>query len=124
MTSEKDLRKIVSSEAELRIRPLDELRQKYPGLTPDDWDRISGLVETWPIPDLPEPDDDYPEWQVGKLSIVTGIEPGAVGLEWEDREDTGRGTVTRWQYLTPSQVQSIIAAHYRGRTRNEWRNGA
>lgn len=64
------------------------------------------------LPDLPEPDNTYPEWQVGNQSIVKGIHAGAVGLEWEDREDTGRGTVTRTLYLTSEQVQAIIAAHY------------
>lgn len=64
------------------------------------------------LPDLPEPDNTYPEWKIGNQSIVKGIHPGAVGLEWEDREDTGRGTVTRTLYLTSEQVQAIIAAHY------------
>ncbi|MGP5931646.1 hypothetical protein, partial [Corynebacterium glyciniphilum] len=57
-------------------------------------------------------DNSYPEWQVGNHSIVKGIHPGAVGLEWEDREDTRGFTVTRTLYLTSEQVQAIIAAHY------------
>lgn len=61
MTSEKELRKIVSDNAELRIRPLDELRQKCPGLTLDDWGSVLELVDSWPIPDLP-PGDRHGYW--------------------------------------------------------------
>lgn len=64
------------------------------------------------LPTLPEPDNAYPEWQVGDLSISPGIGPGEVCLEWVDREDTGGWPEPLSQALTPDQVRAIIAAHY------------
>ena len=62
------------------------------------------------MPDLPEPDNAYPEWSFENLSISPGIDPGEVAIEWEDREDTGRGTVGRSRYLAPDQVLALLAA--------------
>lgn len=85
------------------------LHQKWPVLA----DALEDLADAGHLlPDLPEPDNTYPEWKIGNQSIVKGIRPGDVGLEWEDREDTGRGTIGRSLCLTPDQVRSIIAAHY------------
>ena len=62
------------------------------------------------MPDLPAPDNSYPEWLVGGVSISPGPDAGEVAIEWEDREDTGRGTVTRSLYLAPDQVCALLAA--------------
>lgn len=62
------------------------------------------------MPDLPEPDNTYPEWLAGGASISPVPDTGGVTIEWEDREDTGRGTVGRILYLTPDQVLAILAA--------------
>ena len=68
--------------------------------------QVDGLL----MPDLPAPDNDYPEWRVGGVSISPGPDAGEVAIEWEDREDTGRGTVTRSLYLAPDQVCALLAA--------------
>lgn len=71
------------------------------------------------MPDLPEPDNAYPEWSFENLSISPGIDPGEVAIEWEDREDTGRGTVGRSRYLAPDQVLALLAAaNYAERNQN------
>ena len=51
-------------------------------------------------PDLPEPDNGYPEWLVGGFSISPGLNAGEVDIEWEDR-------ILR---LAPGQVLALIAA--------------
>ncbi|WP_414122871.1 hypothetical protein [Corynebacterium nuruki] len=62
------------------------------------------------MPDLPEPDNTYPEWLAGGASISPVPDAGEVTIEWEDREDTGRGTMARIKYLTTDQVLAILAA--------------
>ena len=62
------------------------------------------------MPDLPEPDNAYPEWSFENLSISPGPDAGEVAIEWEDREDTGRGTMARSLYLAPDQVLALLAA--------------
>ena len=62
------------------------------------------------MPDLPEPDNTYPEWIAGGVLISPGSDAGEVTIEWEDREDTGRGTVGRILYLATDQMLAILAA--------------
>lgn len=52
------------------------------------------------MPDLPEPDNGYPEWLVGGFSISPGLNAGEVDIEWEDR-------ILR---LAPGQVLALLAA--------------
>lgn len=117
MTSEKELRRVAAQLLRNTLRD-GPFGVDYRKITPykqydlDDKDRIRELHRTWPIPDLPEPDNAYPEWQIENLSISPGIDPGEVAIVWEGREDTGRGTMPRSRYLSPDQVQAIIAAHY------------
>lgn len=115
MTSEKELRRIAHAEVTMLVynpHHGEPLWEDHPELAEGEWERVVDMISEWPIPDLPEPDNSYPEWQAGNLSISPGINPGDVTLEWEGREDTGRGTMPRSRYLTPAQVQAIIAAHY------------
>lgn len=63
-------------------------------------------------PDLPEPDNAIPGWEVGDLSITPGAANGSVSLDWEKPYDPVYGAVCRTLNLTPDQVQAILAAHY------------
>ena len=53
------------------------------------------------IPDLPEPDNGYPEWLVGGVSISPGLNTGEVDIEWEDR----------MLRLAPGQALAFLAAY-------------
>ncbi|OLT55863.1 hypothetical protein BJF89_13835 [Corynebacterium sp. CNJ-954] len=112
MTSEKELRKIAAEEVTRAVFHHTPLWEDYPELTEDEWVRVVDLISDWPIPDLPEPDNTYPEWEVGDLSISPSVTNGSVFLEWEEPYVHANGTRFRTLKLTPAQVQAIIAAHY------------
>lgn len=52
------------------------------------------------MPDLPEPDNGYPEWLVGGVSISPGLNAGEADIEWEDQ----------MLRLAPDQVLALLAA--------------
>lgn len=53
------------------------------------------------MPDLPEPDNGYPEWLVGGVSISPVLNTGEVDIEWEDR----------MLRLAPGQALAFLAAY-------------
>ena len=65
MTSEHELRRIVTEEARLTAGAFDDLCGRHPNLTGADWDRFYDLLRAWPVLDLPEPTDrSIPEWEM------------------------------------------------------------
>ena len=62
MTSEHEIRRIVTEEARLTAGAFDDLCDRHPNLTGTDWDRFYVLLRTWPILDLPVPDRDGCLW--------------------------------------------------------------
>lgn len=91
-------------------RAADIVREHSFSRRPDDVAQAladAGLL----MPDLPEPDNGYPEWLVGGVSISPGLNTGEVDIEWEDR----------MLRLAPGQALALLAAYaYAERNHHEY----
>lgn len=84
--------------AEVIEEAMGEVAMGYPSMLPEIAQALAdnGLL----MPDLPEPDNAYPEWLVGGVSISPGLNAGEVDIEWDDR----------MLRLAPGQVLAFLAA--------------
>lgn len=109
MTSEHDIRRIVTEEARLAAGAFDDLCEKHPNLTGADWDRFYDLIRTWPVLDLPVPD------RHGYLWPAHGRNYGNVHISHADPTEIvisrgGPGEASRHTSMTLTRAEALELA--------------